>query len=442
MNMRTIERKPCPFCGGAGDHFEDGNWHWIECSDCEARMRHPTWEGVHAWWNRRPDQPTASDGDSTRPGGPPPSPEGLDVLAVLRRVDRFIRNGIDAGYIRMPTIESDPALQIPDLVACAIDALAEREKQSHAQSDGAPSSPEGIDAEDWVIAAAIKTFERHRKPIEHLTNGTAVEMVRAIIGSTQAQGGGPSPSACGLGAPEELTADEASAWKWFAALKPGRHEISGDVSTLICSARDKVLARSEVAKETTAGMSATLAPEGIDAKGLDAKGALAWALAESVFTVTDEEAREIIGHLKRTGYAITPAPARVEADPSRGASAPLAPEGQDVHPTKPPSALHDGAVIQADSHEITDAQVEAEAVAAIRYVLGACLYTPPELVTLHWEEKWKPRLLAALAKARAGRTSAPLDAARDDSLCAACGAPWGTKHSETCRNVPVAKGGP
>lgn len=29
---------------------------------------------------------------------------------------------------------------------------------------------------------------------------------------------------------------------------------------------------------------------------------------------------------------------------------------------------------------------------------------------------------------------------RDDNVCGVCGAPWGMRHSETCRNVPTAKG--
>lgn len=30
---------------------------------------------------------------------------------------------------------------------------------------------------------------------------------------------------------------------------------------------------------------------------------------------------------------------------------------------------------------------------------------------------------------------------RDDNLCGACGAPWGMRHSEACRNVPAPNGG-
>ena len=44
------------------------------------------------------------------------------LLAVLVRVDRFIRNGIEFGYIRMPTTECDPALEVPGLVESALAA--------------------------------------------------------------------------------------------------------------------------------------------------------------------------------------------------------------------------------------------------------------------------------------------------------------------------------
>ncbi len=31
--------------------------------------------------------------------------------------------------------------------------------------------------------------------------------------------------------------------------------------------------------------------------------------------------------------------------------------------------------------------------------------------------------------------------ARDDNVCGVCGAPWGTRHAETCHNVPAPNGG-
>ena len=49
---------------------------------------------------------------------------GLEsVKGALKAADQFIENGVELGYIRLPTVPSDPALKTPGLIKSALSQL-------------------------------------------------------------------------------------------------------------------------------------------------------------------------------------------------------------------------------------------------------------------------------------------------------------------------------
>lgn len=116
------ELKPCPFCGAG----------LIEAHSFASRSSktfvHPVIEsadgsdaacpGNHLIVNTgRPESIAAWNRRAT-------PPDMREAVEALRRADRFITNGIELGYIRMPDAGTpDPAHETPSIVRAAIRSL-------------------------------------------------------------------------------------------------------------------------------------------------------------------------------------------------------------------------------------------------------------------------------------------------------------------------------